>query len=86
MHKHLFPNLGRSIVRVQNFVFEYYCIVFLFCFDFFLIFRYIYMYIEDSMQVILIRSFFFKRLKFQDIEKMKYSVSAFILKQVPLMQ
>lgn len=35
MHKHLFHNLGRSIVIVQKFVFDYYCIGFLFCFEFF---------------------------------------------------
>lgn len=29
MHKHLFHNLGRSIVMVQKLVFEYYCIVFI---------------------------------------------------------
>lgn len=61
MHKHLFHNLGRSIVIVQKFVFEYYCIVFLFCFEFFLIFRYVYRRFNAgySHQI-----FSFKRLKF----------------------
>lgn len=81
MYKHLFSNIGRSIVIVYEFAFENYCILFSFCFEF-----YPKIYIENSMQDIVIRSFF-QRLEFKDIEKgkIRYSALAFICTQVPLM-